>query len=180
MKDIIQKLRVLRYKFLSKKKVYSGYPKISQPVLFLGKGRILFEDNVTFGYKKSPYFFSGYSHVEARTPDSVIEFGQGCQINNSCVFISEGPGIKIGKNCLIGPEVVVFDSDFHGLVNRQVPLKKAVTIADNVFIGARAVILKGVTVGENSTIAAGSVVIQDVAANCVVAGNPARVVKELL
>ncbi len=52
-----------------------------------------------------------------------------------------------------------------------------VIIADNVWIGMNATILKGVTIGENSVVAAGSVVTKSVAANTVVAGNPAIVVK---
>ena len=60
------------------------------------------------------------------------------------------------------------------------PIRTApVRIADNVWIGMNAVILKGVTIGENSVVAAGSVVSKSVAANTVVAGNPAVVVKEL-
>ena len=54
-----------------------------------------------------------------------------------------------------------------------------VRIADNVWIGMNAVILKGVAIGENAVVAAGSVVSKSVAANTVVAGNPAVVVKEL-
>ncbi len=60
------------------------------------------------------------------------------------------------------------------------PIRTApVRIADNVWIGMNAVILKGVTIGENSVVAAGSVVSKSVAANTVVAGNPAVVVKNL-
>ena len=52
-------------------------------------------------------------------------------------------------------------------------------MADNVGIGMNAGILKGVTIGETSVVAAGSVVSKNVAANTVVAGNPAVVVKQL-
>ena len=54
-----------------------------------------------------------------------------------------------------------------------------VVIGDKVWIGFNAIILKGVTVGEGAVIAAGSVVTKDVPPYCIVAGNPARVVKEL-
>jgi len=75
--------------------------------------------------------------------------------------------------------VNIFDSDFHGLVDRRQPVKSAVKIGNNVFIGSRAIILKGVHIGDNSTIAAGAVVTGEVPANVVVAGNPARVIKVL-
>jgi len=50
-------------------------------------------------------------------------------------------------------------------------------VEDNVLIGANAVIIEGVHVGENAVVAAGSVVLEDVPANAVVAGVPARVIK---
>lgn len=57
--------------------------------------------------------------------------------------------------------------------------KKPVTIEDNVWIGANVTILKGVHIGSGSIIAAGSIVTKDVPQNTVVAGNPAKAVKEL-
>src|SRR5438477_1526329 len=54
---------------------------------------------------------------------------------------------------------------------------RPVKISDNVWIGMNAIILKGVTIGENSVVAAGAVVTKSVPANCIVAGNPAAVVK---
>ena len=57
--------------------------------------------------------------------------------------------------------------------------RQPVTIGDQVFIGARAIILKGVSVGCGSVVAAGSVVSRDVPTKTVVAGNPAREVKKL-
>jgi acetyltransferase-like isoleucine patch superfamily enzyme len=54
-----------------------------------------------------------------------------------------------------------------------------VTIRDDVWIGLKSSILKGVTVGRGSVVAAGSVVTKDVPAFTLVAGNPARVVKDL-
>ena len=54
-----------------------------------------------------------------------------------------------------------------------------VTIKDNVWIGSNVVICPGVTIGENSVIGAGSIVLRDVPANCVAAGNPCRVLREI-
>ena len=53
-----------------------------------------------------------------------------------------------------------------------------ITIGENVWIGCRALILKGVTIGDGAVVAAGAVVTKDVPANCVVAGNPAKIIKE--
>lgn len=106
--------------------------------------------------------------------------------------------IEIGSHCLISWNVGIADSDFHPIDPAQrrqdalalapyfkdrpprPPIRTApVRIANNVWIGMNAVILKGVTIGENSVVAAGSVVSKSVAANTVVAGNPAIVVKQL-
>ncbi len=106
--------------------------------------------------------------------------------------------IEIGSYCLISWNVGIADSDFHPLDPAErrkdalalapyykerpprPPIRTApVRIGDNVWIGMNAVILKGVTIGENSVVAAGSVVSKSVAANTVVAGNPAIVVKNL-
>ena len=59
------------------------------------------------------------------------------------------------------------------------PLKKPVVIEDNVYIGTGAIILPGVTVHDMSVVAAGAVVTKDVASFTVVAGVPAKVVKNL-
>jgi len=56
---------------------------------------------------------------------------------------------------------------------------KSVLIGDRVWIGSRNVILPGVTIGDNAVIAAGSVVVKDVAPNTLVAGNPAKHIKNI-
>jgi acetyltransferase-like isoleucine patch superfamily enzyme len=88
--------------------------------------------------------------------------------------------VTIGADCLIGTHVSIIDNDFHELTDRlETPTPKPVSVGDNVWIGNRAIILPGVTIGEGAVVGAGSVVTRDVAARAVVAGNPARVVREL-
>ena len=88
--------------------------------------------------------------------------------------------ITIGDNCIFGWECQIFSGDGHpiyqeeSIINKDVP----VVIEDNVWVGSRALILKGVRVGKGSIVAAGAVVTKDVPQNCIVAGNPAKVVKE--
>jgi galactoside O-acetyltransferase len=179
MKSIIQEIRKIRYKLLSNMNIVSGSPVVRQPVLFCGKGKIVVNENVTLGYSRSPFFYSGYSHIEARTRESIIKIGSDTYINNDCVIISEGDGIEIGKKCFIGYQVSIIDSDFHGLIERSKPLKGPVIIGDDVFLGSGVKVLKGVKIGSHSTIATGAVVTKDVPENTVAAGNPAKVVKEL-
>ena len=65
-------------------------------MLFLGQRRDRVGRDVEFGWRNSVGFHSGYCHVEAVAPESVIEFGDGAQINNNAYIKSEGPGIRIG------------------------------------------------------------------------------------
>lgn len=82
---------------------------------------------------------------------------------------------------MIAAECSINDCDWHGLYNRTRPFRctKAVTLGDNVWLGARSIVCKGVVIGDNSVIGAGSVVTTDIPENVVAAGNPARVVKHL-
>ncbi len=63
--------------------------------------------------------------------------------------------------------------------NLGLEVAKPIVIEDNVWIGGGAILLPGVTIGRNAVIGAGAVVPKDVAADTVVAGNPARVVREI-
>ncbi|MCT4565887.1 MAG: 2,3,4,5-tetrahydropyridine-2,6-dicarboxylate N-acetyltransferase [Maledivibacter sp.] len=96
------------------------------------------------------------------------EIGEGTMIDMNAVL---GARATVGKNAHVGAGAVLA-----GVL--EPPSATPVTIKDNVLIGANAVILEGVTIGENSVVAAGSIVTTDVPTNVVVAGTPARVVKE--
>jgi len=89
-------------------------------------------------------------------------------------------GITIDDGVLIAPKVSLL-SEGHGISpsERHSLIPKPVHIKKNAWIGAGATILQGVTVGENAVVAAGAVVSRDVPDNTIVAGVPARVVKEV-
>jgi acetyltransferase-like isoleucine patch superfamily enzyme len=96
------------------------------------------------------------------------------------VRIGSAHEILIGNNCMIASNAYITDSDWHDIYNRVSIGKTApIKIEDNVWIGDSVIVCKGVTVGENSIIGAGAVVVDDIPANCVAAGNPAKVVKKL-
>lgn len=91
--------------------------------------------------------------------------------------IHAGKCVRIGSGCNISWNCTIIDRDYHKL-NSETEIMKPVTIEDNVWICQGATILKGVTIGEGAVIGAGAVVTKDVPPHCVVAGNPARIVKE--
>ena len=86
--------------------------------------------------------------------------------------------ISIGKNVAIGPNVSIRDSDNKSLVPGQAVVHKSVDIGDDVWIGTSVRILKGVRIGNGAVVAAGSVVVQDVPDHALVAGVPAKVIRE--
>jgi acetyltransferase-like isoleucine patch superfamily enzyme len=104
-----------------------------------------------------------------------------------CVLLSPGSRIcasdeiVIGDGVMLANGVYITDSDWHTLYdrNQRAEQPSPVHIGDNVWLGDHATVLKGVSIGVNSVVAARAVVTRDVPANVVVAGNPARVVKEL-
>lgn len=116
------------------------------------------------------------------TPGSRLIIGDNVGISGSTICATEN--VSIGDNVLIGSGCLITDSDAHPLdwrdrrENRnENTLRGPVNIGNDVFIGARCIILKGVTIGDRAIIGAGSVVTCDVPPDCIVAGNPAKVVK---
>ena len=88
--------------------------------------------------------------------------------------------IEIGNKTWISDNVAISDTDGHdifmdGIKNQSI---KPVIIGNNVWIGKNVIILKGVTIGDGAVIGAGSVVVKDVPSKTLVAGNPAKVIKE--
>ncbi|WP_234571146.1 DapH/DapD/GlmU-related protein [Rhodohalobacter sp. 614A] len=108
-----------------------------------------------------------------------IRLGKNVFINHACSFLDLG-GITIEDDVMIGPRVNI-TSENHPVevTNRKTMVPGSVLIKRNAWIGAAATILPGITIGENSVVAAGAVVTKDIPANTVVAGVPAKVMKEL-
>jgi acetyltransferase-like isoleucine patch superfamily enzyme len=174
--------RILFYKAVSDN-VILGNPIYIQPVLVEGPGRISAGVNCRFGVSFNAEFYSGYCFLSVRTKEASIKFGNNIWLNNNVNIVSEGPGIEIGDDCLIGANVSIWDSDFHNIdPTNRFPAKnskKAVKIGKNVWIGSNVTVLKGTTIGDNSVIAAGSVAFGKIKRNSAYGGNPIQFMFEL-
>jgi acetyltransferase-like isoleucine patch superfamily enzyme len=155
-----------------------------RPTIRLAPGaRIALGDEVAL-YSRFDSNVLGLPHptiLASVAPGSAIEIGDGSGISGASIVAR--CAITIGKRVFIGAGACIWDSDFHPLdadLRREHPTRDArsapVRIEDEVFIGARALILKGVTVGRRAVVGAAAVVTKDVNPGDIVAGNPARVV----
>lgn len=104
--------------------------------------------------------------------------GEGSFINGARIAAKNK--ITIGNHVHIAPEVIIMDSDFHDTndLNNE-GMSAPIIIGNNVWIATRAMILKGVTIGDGAVVAAGAIVTKDVKPFTVVAGVPAKLIKQL-
>ena len=108
-----------------------------------------------------------------------IHLGSNVFINSGCRFQDQG-GIYIGDNALIGHNVVLAT-----LNHEENPAKRGnlipspIKIGNDVWIGSNVTVLAGVSIGDGAIVAAGAVVTKDVAENTVVAGVPARYMRDI-
>jgi len=105
---------------------------------------------------------------------------KGTGFANTNTIINCFSYIEIGSGTYISDDVRIQDSDNHTVYENGVAKEqtKPIIIGDHVWVGKNAIILKGVTIGEGAVVAAGSVVVKDVPSKTLVAGNPAKVIKE--
>lgn len=120
-----------------------------------------------------------------------FDFYTGCFITineKACLTVGKGylnyrgtiecfDSITLGQDVVIGPDVVIRDSDNHSIVGGRIP-SAPIEIGDHVWIGQRAMILKGVSIGDGAIVSAGAIVTRDVQPHTVVAGVPAKTIRE--
>jgi acetyltransferase-like isoleucine patch superfamily enzyme len=118
------------------------------------------------------------------SPGTVVSLGEDAELTAGDVFVNSDSKIicqkqiAIGHNVTIGWDVLLCDSDFHYLIRDDFAISKPIEIGNDVWIASRAAILKGVKIDDGAVVAAGSVVTRSVPSHCLVAGVPARVVRE--
>ncbi|QDT73341.1 Maltose O-acetyltransferase [Lacipirellula limnantheis] len=179
---ILTLLRIFWYEPLFKSQCRKvGSRVVVDKLVFLqGVGDIDIGDGVALSGKSN----IGFCNRVLDRP--TLSIGDDSFIGSKCsIFVARS--IEVGRRCLIAGDVIIRDYDGHpkDADDRAngVPIlsgsARAVRIGNDVWIGSRAVILKGVTIGDRSIVAACSVVTKDVPPDCIVAGNPARIVSPL-
>lgn len=112
---------------------------------------------------------------------AVLEIGDRSLVNFGCSIVAT-ESVRIGAHCHIGPYTMMLDNDYHHVdPTRRLerPPSRPIVVEDNVWIGARSIVMPGVTIGRDSCIGAGSVVTRDVAPRTLAAGVPARTIRAL-
>lgn len=110
-----------------------------------------------------------------------IHIGDNVYLNVQATIL-DCAKVHIGNNVMVGPNVQIYTAA-HLLQaearNQGLEIAKPIVIEDNVWIGGGAILLPGVSIGQNAVVGAGAVVPKNVAPNMVVAGNPAKEVREI-
>jgi acetyltransferase-like isoleucine patch superfamily enzyme len=161
---------------------------IGRPIVSIANGSQIIIGSRSSLCSDSRYTALGVNHpVILRTlrHEAFIRIGEDVGISGATICAAKE--VNIGNKVLIGANVTITDTDFHSLKpsNRRYNISptdisaSAVSIAENVFVGAGVYILKGVSIGSNSVIGAGSIVVNDIPDNVIAAGNPAKVLGSL-
>lgn len=155
---------------------------LSRPNLFHDRGEIRIGKNF---HAQAKISYNTYGIIQPNllklTPYAKIFIGNNVGISGS--VISATKQISIGNNVLIGSGCIICDSDAHPIHphernNNNLTKSSPIEIEDDVFIGARCIILKGVRIGYGSVIGAGSVVTKNIPPMSIYAGNPAVLIKK--
>ena len=118
---------------------------------------------------------------KVRAHEGLVSIGSKTVLGQECT-INAFQHVSIGRECVIADRVMLIDFD-HGIVDVERPIrlqgiyKRDIRVGNNVWIGYGACVLRGVTVGDNAVIGTNAVVTNDVPANAIVGGVPARVIR---
>ena len=156
------KIKILKQFFMNKgygpqRHSKKGYFSLGENASFICNDMLVYDGAIVVAHKNAN-----------------LQLGSGYINSNSEIRCFNS--ITIGENVAIAKEVIIRGSDLHKVSNSV--MTAPIVIGNHVWIGTRAMIMKGVTIGDGAVVAAGSIVTKDVPQNCVVAGVPAKIVKE--
>ncbi len=165
------------------------------PVIFNRHGaRLKLGSNVTIKSSFLSNLVGLYNRtiIITRASGAVIEIGDNVGISGATIYARKG--IYIGANTAVGGNCKILDNDFHpidaeerirllqnvrgGETGDLIPAKE-IYIGQNCFLGCNSIILKGTVLGNNCVVGAGAVVCGRFEDDCVIAGNPARIIRKL-
>ena len=161
---------------------FPGARLVRRPVYLRGGRHAQFGTGLTTGYNCR--FDLGGGSATGVT----LTVGRNCHMGDN-VHIVASEKVSIGDNCLMASKIFISDTS-HGSYQGDLqsppdtdpnlrPLhSRPVTVGANVWIGENVCVLPGVTIGDGAIINANAVVTKDVPAGCIVAGVPARVIKQ--
>jgi maltose O-acetyltransferase len=168
---------VAKYQLLRGDRVQFGPGfKANRKLVIKGPGRVI------FGAEVNAWAHEERNVIITYDRDVTIRIGSHVRLNG--VGLMAKRGITIGDHCILGSTLLV-DTDFHSVrrdraTNPHAPVLSApIVVGDNVWLAGQTVVLKGVTIGANAVVGFRAVVTRDVPPDVIVAGNPARVVREL-
>lgn len=179
-------LNYLRYRIVYRKSVkFKGFSVVAA----ISGGKIVFEKDPQKGrISLQSDFFSNLLGMHqpcilVARDGGVLTIGAGTCMSGTTIYAAER--ITLGSHVLIGVNTKIVDNDFHPLqADQRFPMKREdivrrpVEIGDDCFIGAECIILKGTKIGRNCVVGAGSVVSGTFPDNVIIAGNPAKIIRE--
>jgi maltose O-acetyltransferase len=124
---------------------------------------------------------STVAQLELVADGGTLEICEGTFINYGC-SIAAMDLVRIGANCSIGTYAILMDNDYHRLEPErryERPESAPIILEENVWLGARVIVLRGVTIGAGSAIGAGSVVTHPIPPRTLAVGVPAKVIRKL-
>ena len=152
--------------------------RTSGPVFFGKRLQIQIRGGAEVRFGAFSWFGDG---TKIRCHEGVVEIGPKTVFGQECT-ISAYKRVRIGEQCVIADRAMFIDFD-HGVIDVERPIRtqgiytRDVEIGSNVWIGYNACFLRGVRVGDNAIVGANAVVTEDVPANAVVGGVPAKVLR---
>jgi UDP-3-O-[3-hydroxymyristoyl] glucosamine N-acyltransferase len=138
---------------------------VTGKIKVINEGKIILGDGVIIENESKLFAFNG----------GTIKIGNHTYFRMSTITCTRS--IELGNDVIVSAQALLIDHDGYGLDGNPA-ISKSIKIGNHVWIGMRAMILKGVTIGDNSVVGAGAIVTKDVEPNIIVAGNPAKKIRD--